>query len=60
MLIVGCCSCQIFSASKGGLFWQNVKGCFLGSFSLREADGKDAPPQALDYKYLTFIQPKCL
>lgn len=60
MLVVGCPSCQIFSASKEGLFWQNVKRCFLVFFSFGEADGNDAPPQALNYKYLTFIQPKCL
>jgi len=57
MLAVGWWSCQTFSISKGGLFWQNV---FLSCFLFGEADGKDAPPQALNYKFLTFIQPKCL
>lgn len=60
MLVVGCHSCQTFSASKEGLFWQNVKPCFLDCFLFGEADGKDAPPQALNHKYLAFIHPKFL
>jgi len=33
---------------------------FLGCFSFGEGDGKDAPPQTLKYKYLTFTQLKWL